>query len=232
MEEKLKSILRAIPWYLALKSAVFAAAWVALPEWMAWVLALVFYFSSFFRAKHMGVPFLALLIIGHLLGQNLVVAVALGFIFFLILGSKELIFIDRRGAMRAIIYSILFLGSIAFYSDLDGWAASMPLKAFLFAWLFWALSRRFIAKLEAPDEKHPLILAGSAFLLWEISAVVAFLPLDFLYQAAIVMVSIAALFEWTVAGSEGTLTRNKALLYSSFLFIFVTILFTSAKWSL
>ena len=140
MVEKLKSISRGIHWSLVFKALIVAAAWVMLPEWTAWVLGGIFYFSSLFRARWMGLPLASAFILANFLGQSTLVGAGLGLIFFLILGLKELVFIDRRSASTLMIFGILIMAGLLLYGGLDAWSAWMPIKTLLFAGLFYFIS--------------------------------------------------------------------------------------------
>lgn len=234
MEAKLRSIIKGIHWSLALKGLIAACAWALLPEWVAWGLILAFYFSSFFRVKHLGLPLFAALIIAHIWGQNFWSAIFIGALFYLILGVKEFAFIDRRMPHIFIIFGILSVAGFLLYGGLDAWSAWLPIKISLFSLLFMALVRGFMlqkAEIEA-IEPHNLVLWVMTFLLWEITALLAFLPLDFIYLASLAIFISFIFFEWLVAYSENDLNRNKILLYSSFLFILVNLIFGFAKWVL
>lgn len=233
MVEKLRSITKKIRWSLVLKAAAVGLSWVYLPEWISVILAVFFYFSSFFRIRHMGVPFLSALIIAHVLGQNIPVGFFLAGCLFLILGLKELVFIDRRSAYMALIFLIFFFASFLLYENLDAWNGWFPVKSLLFAWLFWAFSRGFLLEAgEGLPGNTSLALGALSFVFWEIVTVIAFLPLDFLYQAGIIIFMAFVFFEWLVDYSRSSLVKNKILIYISLLFILVTLIFAFAKWSL
>jgi hypothetical protein len=208
-----------------------AFAWAALPEWVAWVLGGVFYFSSLFMARHMGFPLAAAFLLAHFLGQSPIVALGLGALFFIILGLKELVFIDRRLASTIMVFGLLIMAGFLLYGGEDPWSPWLPLKALIFAGIFWTLSKRFLLIVEEPNPKHPLALGAMSFILWEVALVVGFLPLDFLYQSSIAIFSALILFEWFLAYIEDRLTTNKILLYVSFLSILVTLIFTAANWA-
>lgn len=233
MEAKLRSITKQIHWSLILKAAIVGASWVYLPEWLAVVLAVFFYLSSFFRIRHMGVPFLSALISAHILGQSIPAGLFLGASVFFILGLKELVFIDRKAAYAGLIFLIFFFASFLLYQNSDAWSAWFPVKSLLFAWFFWALSRGFLLEAEGGlPGRTSLALGLLAFVFWEIATVIAFLPLDFLYQAGIIIFMGFVFFEWLIDYSRGSLYKNKILIYISLLFILVTLIFTFAKWSL
>lgn len=232
MVEKLKSISKGIHWSLAFKALLVAVAWVAFPEWMAWVLGGVFYFSSLFRARWMGLPLASAFVLAHFLGQSMPVGLGLGAIFFLILGLKELVFIDRRFVSTLMVFGILIMAGLLLYGDLDVWSPWMPIKTLLFAGLFYFLAKRFLLILEESSAKHSLALGVMSFILWEIATIAGFLPLDYLDQSALVIMIAFILFEWFLSYIEGKLKTNKILLYVSFLFILATLIFSAAKWSL
>lgn len=156
----------------------------------------------------------------------------MGGLFYLILGLKELVFINRRSVSTLMIFSIILIAGFLLYGSLDTWSSWMPVKTLIFAWLFWALTRGFMLQIEEPHDKYPLALAVMAFLLWEIGTAAAFLPLDFVYQTTIVVFAAFIFFEWLTAYAESRLSRNKILLYLSFFFILITLIFSFAKWGM
>jgi hypothetical protein len=197
------------------------------------VLGVIFYFSSLFRVKHMGIPFISALVIAHVLGQNVLAGIFLAACMFLIFGLKELVFIDRRSVYTTLIFLIFFFTSFLLYENLDAWSVWFPVKSLLFAWLFWVLINGFLIEAEGgATGRTPLILGALAFVFWEISTAVAFLPLDFLYHAGIMVFFAFVFFEWLLDYSRGGLSKNKILLYISLLFILITLIFSFAKWSL
>jgi len=179
----------------------------------------------------MFLPMLMSFVLASILGQNFIAAALLGVLFFLILGLKELVFIDRRLASESMIFLILSAAGFLLYESADAWSAWAAVKIFIFAWMFWALAGGFLERKEISNPKSPLVLGVMSFLLFEISMVIAFLPLDFLYQAAIAIFTAFIFFEWLTAYSEERLEKNKILFYASFLFILATLIFSFAAWS-
>lgn len=180
----------------------------------------------------MGLPIFISFLLVHVLGRGVLSATILGVLFFLVLGLKELVFIDRRFASTVMIFLILSTAGFLLYENLDAWSAWTPVKTLIFAWSFWVLSGGFLDRKELSGSESPLALGVTSFLLFEVATIIAFLPLDFIYQAAITVFIAFVFFEWLVSRAERGLGRNKILLYSSFLFILVTLIFSFAKWSI
>ena len=101
MAEKLKLILRPIPWSLLLKAAAFGVGWLILPFWVFVVLAALLYFLPVFQVLKLLFPFVLTLILAYLVPPSLWAGLFLSALFFFILGVKDLVLIDRAAALSS-----------------------------------------------------------------------------------------------------------------------------------
>ena len=69
-------------------------------------------------------------------------------------------------------------------------------------------------------------------LMWQLIIVGLFLPLDFLYQSAIIFLLAAILIDLVPQYVFGELTRAKVLATGSVLFSLLVIVAASARWTL
>lgn len=109
METKLRLILKRIHWSLALKAAILAVVWMVLPGWAFLILSAYLYFVPFFDPWKLFLPFLVFLFLAFTGPPNPGFALILGSLFYVILGIKDLILIDRRSAYDIMILISLFL---------------------------------------------------------------------------------------------------------------------------
>jgi exosortase/archaeosortase len=69
-------------------------------------------------------------------------------------------------------------------------------------------------------------------LTWQLLIVGLFLPLDFVYQTAIVFLISMVFIDMVPAYIFGELSRTKTLVTSSFIFVLLAIIVSSARWGL
>ena len=104
MAGKLKSALGRIPWSLLLRAGLAGGGWLYFP-FPVFVLACLLIYSrpafNFSKFLHL---FLALLFLAFVVPHSAVNAILLSLIFYLLLGIKELVFIERGD-----IYEMIFL---------------------------------------------------------------------------------------------------------------------------
>ena len=143
MVEKLKSILRRIPWSLALKAFVFGISWLLLPMWVFVFVALCSYLFPLFQSFKFASHFIVLLVLAISTDPSLSAAIFLSAVFYLLLGLKDFLFINRRATYEALILLFVFAISIRFYSLADHWSIPAFFLAFFLGGLFFLLSREF-----------------------------------------------------------------------------------------
>ncbi len=238
MEEKLKSILRRIHWSLALKAAVFGASWLILPSWLFFVAAIYLYVVPRFRAGAFGFPFIVLMFFALSEAPSFLGVLLFSVLFYLLVGIKEMRFMDKRTPYEALILLFLFLAYIRFFSRFVAWdGISAFLYAFAVSLLFFFLSRGFLryAALHGGDGATRRGLLGMgivSLLVWEFLLVVVFLPLNFLYQSALLFMATAILFDAALDHAKNELVPGKLLVHFSVFFTFLVIILGSAKWAL
>ena len=145
---------------------------------------------------------------------------------------------------------------LRFFAHFDSWSGEAAwLYAFLICLAFFFLAKGFwgygnlhkVARGDAdhPDkshslpakefsgEKHAVVTAGiMAFAVLELAVVLLFLPINFLYQSALLFVAAAILIEFLIDYASGTLGRAKLLASFSIFFTFLVIILGSAQWTL
>jgi hypothetical protein len=192
MAAKSKSITNPIPWSSLLKPFAVAAAWLLLPWWAFLLVALYCYLVPFFRLLSLAPAFLAFLVLTLTATTGFFQAVYAGVAFALILGIKDFVIVNRRAAYQLLVFLLSFAGSLLLFDNFAAWAAPTPflaLGSFSLFWLWLVASD--------PERQDPAALpAGiAALLLFEIGAIIFFLPISFFPQSALFFFASALLFE-------------------------------------
>lgn len=240
--EKLKSALRQTHWSLALRAAVFGASWLFLPFWVFMLVALYFYFIPFFQPWILAFPSLVLIFFTAVLAPSLWLAVFFGVTWYLILGIKDLIFVGRKQAYEMLVFLLVFLITVGFFSYFDSWAGTLPMiYSLTMSAVIFLLSRGFLnygadspgsAGHREKSAKNTIAAGVVALVLFELSLPFLVLPLHFLYQASLFFVVSVILMESAFEYAKGTLTRQVLLVNFSIFFIFLVIILGSAQWTL
>jgi len=240
MEAKLKLILKQIPWSLVLKAAAFSLAWLFLPAWISFVLALYFYFWPFFHSRKLLFPFVLFLLFALGLPGTFWFAAVLGAIFFSILGIKNLIFVNRFGNHQFLAFLLFFLAELSFFFSVERWNDwRAPFLSLGTGLLFFFLTRQLLRYVEPPKEMglplgSPASLGAGigSFLVWQLSLAILFLPLNPLYQTALLFLVTVILADFLLERARGRLDRRKLLTDFSIFFIIVSFILISAEWGL
>jgi hypothetical protein len=240
MAARLKSILGRIHWSLLLRAAIFGFAWLVLPFWLFLILALYLYFVPFFEIKKLAVPFLAVIFFAAIEPKGTLLAVIFAAIFYLTLGIKDLIFIERKPAYETLVLLLAFFAIINFFSHFDSWDGGWPFLCVLAAGvLIFLLTRGF---LNYGTENGPIdaerFRRGSVFgaivglVSSQIIIAALFLPLNYLYQSALAFLVVALAVEFSSDCLGGRLTRRVVLANLSIFLAFAVIILESANWTL
>lgn len=241
MAEKLKSILRQTNWSSVVKAVLFGVAWWALPWWLFLIVALYLYFVPITGAGKVSVPFLVLLLISFLEPQGIISAILFIAVFYFMLLVKDLLIIDRRTAYEMLMLVLAYLLIRGFFLNVG---SSFGYQAFIdsiiAAIAVSAMVGSFIKNFSAvPDDaarearSFRRMLGWMTFILmWQLLLVGLLLPLDFLYQSAIVFLVAVVLMDLVPQYVFGELSRTKILATSTVLFTLLVIVSASARWVL
>ncbi|MBI4085390.1 MAG: hypothetical protein HY432_02725 [Candidatus Liptonbacteria bacterium] len=234
MEEKLKSTLNRTPWSLILKACAFGASWLLLPFWAVFLVGLYFYFTPFFQPFKLLVPFVLTLAASLYIPQGFWFAVFLGILFFLILGIKNLIFVNRYENHQMMVFLLLFViffGAFSHFENWQKWFISIvsPAVALSFFFLFRELCDYCVER----DRRKINLMAGlGAFLIWQAFIIALFLPLNYFYQTALLFLSSVILTDIFLEHLNGTLNKRKMLGDFSIFFTVTAVMLASANWGL
>lgn len=241
MAEGLRSISKRINWSLLLKAVVFAVAWWLTPFWLFLVIALYLYFVPIAGSGKVLGPFFVLLLLCLATGQGMLSAVLFGAIFYFILLIKDLFIIDRSGAYELLILVLSYLAVRDVYLSTAG---SIGTRAVVYSLIAAAAVAALVAGFvkhfsAAPDgavretRSFRRMVGWMTFILmWQLLIVGLFLPLDFLYQSAVVFLAAAVLIDLVPQYMFGELSRTKVLATGTVLFSLLVIVLASARWTL
>ncbi len=232
MAVELKSILKQIPWFLVTKAIALGLAWLYLPFWVFLGLALLVYFFPFFKSWRFILPFgLLLLLTSPILAtKSIWFAILIAWVFFFILGVKDLILINRRSGYSLMTLGLIFILFFTFFTHIEiwsGWAmffGSLVLALFFF-FLLIGLTR-YDDFLKTQEKNQVLLshgwLSGGVvtFLIWQMTWVLNFMPFNPFYRAILLFVTAGVLIEITLAYLAQKLTQRKILINFSILFVF------------
>ncbi|MBI1960733.1 MAG: hypothetical protein HYS43_00435 [Candidatus Liptonbacteria bacterium] len=239
MGNALRSISEKIRWSLVLRAAVVALAWLVAPTPVFLGAGGYFYFSPLFQPFKFIWSFAAFLVLGALFASvegpaHLILGVAFGAVFFLILGVKDFVFVNRVPALFFIFVPLLAGTVGAFFSRVQPTALGAIGASALTALAIALLLKEFLAAV-LPDVAPATTRAAAAILaflaiqtMWAIS----FLPLDFINAAALVVTLLVLATEIVILSLRNTLTRKRLILYGATALVLVGGILLAAKWSL
>jgi len=210
-----------------------------LPFWLFLLIALYLYFVPMTGAHKVSVPFFVLLLITLLQRPGIIFAVIFCIVFYFLLLVKDLIIIDRRSAYEMLMLVLSYLLMRGFFLNVGGsfgwWSlADSAVAAIAVSALVGSFVKNFSAvpKDSAREARSfRRMLGWMTFLLtWQLLIVGLFLPLDFLYQSAIVFLVAVIILDLVPQYVFGELTRIKVLVTGTVLFALLVIVLSSARW--
>ncbi len=239
MAEKLKSILNQTHWSLVFRALVFALAWLILPFPAFFIVALALFFFPFFHPFRLWFPFLLVLIFAGTIAPFGWAAIFLGVLFFLILGVKRLFIIDRFHAHQILIFLFAFLLFLTFFSRfpvLFGWSAFASSAAVAMAYFFLLRGTLQYAietnHEEGSSERRRRMLAAGlvAFFVWQAMIALAFLPIRFLGQTALLLLCTVTATEIALGHMRAALSRRKLLAECSIFLALTVFILALNQW--
>ena len=245
MPKKLSLVLRGNTSRSALKAAIFGLfVFLAAAGWPLTVIFIVaaayFYFQPFSKTRPMLSSFLILLVVSLLFvfypfneqwPLRLAVVLILSFLFFLLLGIKNLIFVHRQPLYHLFNNSLMFLVFVAFFlSDKSNFFALKYLLAGLAIFLLWHEAFRFALNLGQTAANVNLLAAGFTFLNLQFFWAVALLPLGFLNSSALLLAMVLVMKESAIHHLNGTLNRQGALKNIIIFIASIVVIFAASRW--
>jgi hypothetical protein len=229
---KLKSVLRAVPWSLVAKAAIIGAVWLYLPFWLFILAALYFYFIPFFRPFKFAAAFLIFLVLAGILPFYWWVAAILAIIYALILGVKDLVFIDRRFAYETLVFFLFFLAFAVYFLNYHFLEGSAVLASVLMTIFGYFLIKNLMdyLKINVSGRLKRTASFLIVFLVAEIIFVLLLLPFDFYPRLALGFLFFVFLVDLVLSYLEAKLTNRKILIDFTIFFAMAVIILASVNW--
>lgn len=241
MEAELKLILKRIPWSLAIKALVFGTSWFVLPWPLFLAVGLYFYLFPFFKPSLLGWHFAFVFGISFFLDKNWLMALFLAVAFYLILGIKDLFFVNRREAYEFLVLLAIFLGCVAFFEHFSSWGGYFaPVSAAFLGALVFFFGRGMMSFSGWKEEDLPTVRLGRMFLCFGLTGffvfqtawVITILPFSYFYRVIILFSFIMILLKLIWDYFDKNISNRKNLIYFSVFFSVLVLLLTSTEWSL
>lgn len=215
-----------------LKPAVLGMLFLISPFWIFATAALSMYFVPWFRPRVLLLELLFLLLAAFFLPAVFWSGIALGVLFFLILGIKELVIVDRERAYETLVLLLSFLMILGFFlmPSSGNWKGIAPFAGALVLGACLALLFR-----RMPWEGENLLpgetsAAIGGFLVVEGTSAVLFLPLGPFSQAAILFAFTLALTLLIAAWRKQFLGRTLFLASFGFFAAVIIAVVLLANW--
>jgi hypothetical protein len=237
MATKLRSTLEKIHWPLLGKSLFVAFLWLFAPYWAFFLAALYFYFRPYFQPKKVAFSFFVLLALVFLAPPfhgafAYAVAFLIGAVFYLLLGVKDLLVINRQLAYQTLRLALLLGMLLLFF----WWGQSSSLG---FVWQLLAL---FVGFFLLYYEYFSFVFEGRgsyapaaslvALILFELAWALAWLPMGFLNASAVMLLVIFMLNDFVLHHFKRNLTRRIILVnFTVFAFSLLAI-FLFSDWTI
>lgn len=217
---------------LLLKSFIFGLCWLFLPFWIFLAISVYFYFVPFFQPFKLLAPFLLILAAGLIIPHGLWFAVFMGFLFFLLIGIKNLILVNRFDNHQLMVFLILFLVFFGFFWRFENWQKlTISFTSLAIAFFYFFLFRELADYFENSDKSKKTMVAGlGSFLIWQAVIAILFLPLNYFYQTALLFLLSVILTDLLLEYSAKKLDRRKILSDFSVFLILSSIIIASANW--
>lgn len=219
---------------LLLKAGMFGLGWWALPIWIFVPVALYLYFVPPFQPLRLALPFALTLAAALMVPANPWFAALLAGIFFLVLGIKNLIFINRFASHQLLVFLVLFLVFANFFSRFENWQSwAVPIWASGLAVLFFFLTQELFKYESVRGRRERFALAGiGGLFVFQLSAALLVMPLNYFSQTAFLFLASVILLDLLLGYSSDHLDRRKILADFSIFFVLAVVLLASARWGL
>ncbi len=232
--------VRSVSWSAIWRCALVSAAWAFTPYLVFLGASVYMYVTPFFRPMAFIFSFGVFLALGKIFSEVgnintvLVIAVLLGIALYLLLGVKDLLFINRAPAI--FLFELILIGGIFFaffwfaQPALFGIAAA---NVYVFIALLALLGEYFAFLL--PEKKRGIARGAAAimaFILFQILWAVSLLPLDFIHAALLMTIITFSMSDIAVSSLKKRLSARRLAIDVSAATLLVAILFLFSRWTL
>jgi len=191
--------------------------------------ALFLYSKPIFNTFYFWASFLVLLVMALNTPPSFIVAAFYAFLFYIILGLKNLIFINRANWHQALHLLLFYALFIHFWNIGDEATFLLRLVGIFAASLL--LIREFF-KVVAVDSPKRRVVASwvLALLITEAVWVISWLPIGFLNSSALASLIVFTLINLTLQNFKGILNKKIVLSAITFFVLFALLIFLTSKW--
>ncbi|MDO8602014.1 MAG: hypothetical protein Q7R62_02735 [bacterium] len=249
MAIKLKSVLKIQKQQLLLtvRALLFASSlWLLADQefstfqFFAFILiGAVLYFIPVFKTILILPSFIALMIVspiamsvfGPQIQYPSLLAGFFGVLFYLILGIKQMIFVNRAKLHHVLHLALIYCASVLFFAAPS--ADWFVVRSLFFGVFSYMLVREFLL-IQGSERgaRVKLISALIAFLLVEAVWVLGLLPLGFINSAGMILIFIFAIEELVVLIERNNLTRRALILELTTFTVLLITIFSFSSWTL
>ena len=226
MVTKLKSVLKSPQLLLALKAVAFGAGLSFLPAVLFVLLAVLLYAIPLFRTIELIRPLSVLLIVSLLALQtvnrwdySLFLIIYFAFLFYLILGIKDLVVIKRAGWHRFLNLALVHMSLLLFFYYNQEFFLIKLLVVFC-AFLF-LLKESF---------KNRLTAWLLAFLMAQSIWVIGLLPIGFVNAANLGLLAYFIILDLAEYQLSGHLPRRRILIDVTIFVLLALLIFATSRW--
>jgi len=238
MATKLRLISGKIHWPLLAKAGLLGLVWLFAPFWLFALVALYLYFSPYFQPLKLLRSLIVFLFICYMLPPFVlsfpyITAFFISCVFYLLLGVKDLVLINRQSAYQALrffLISTIFV--LFFWWGQSAEAIFVPRWLGLFVAAFMLYREYLWLVLEESSEKIALGAILASVIIFELAWVLAWLPIGFLNATAVLLLAVFILDDFIMHHFKGDLDRQK-LLSNFTVFVFsLLIIFALSDWTI
>lgn len=189
------------------------------------MVALYVYLVPFFRPLALAPAFLIFLFMSYAAPGGFFLAVYGGVTLALILGIKDLVIVNRRGAYQVLTLLLSLAGCLLLFGTYESWSSTSAFMSLALAALLWFWLLRNV-----PEKQENSILppAIAALIFFEIGAAMFFLPISFFVQAILLFLASALLFEAAI--DPKAITFRKAFVWGGAYAAIALLLVFLASW--
>ena len=201
--------------------------------------AFYFYFRSFLNSRRFLASFLVVIVVAvsslsFIPHFSFLISLFSGFLFFLILGVKDLIFIHRQPLYYFLNGLLLLAVFICFFAI---WGVVNPLIFALkyltaFSTVFLLLKEFLTVSVAGSigPQKRNLMAGGLSFGLVQLLWAISLLPFSFLNSASLALLAILILEDFAVHHLSGTMSRRIILRNATLFLILSLVIFAATRW--
>ena len=215
--------------FLGFLTLVYIGNFSLVPILFFLAIAIILYSKPIFNTFYFWASFLILLVVALNSPPSFFIAAFYAFLFYIILGLKNLVFINRVNWHQALHLLLFYAMFMLFWGASDETTFLLRLVGVFVASVF--LIREFF-KVAAVDFSKQRVVASwvLALLVVEIVWAISWLPIGFLNSAALAFLAVFTLINLTLHHFKGTLNKKIILSAITFFVLFALLIFIASKW--